>query len=98
VGDFVGTAKRSTFFFDPTPDQQNVILINADTLRRAHRLIAGCEASSQDAEIPFDNILDRLAGSDPSVTDYVLEVRARCLQCGAEINEKTLVEPANPCG
>jgi len=25
------------------------------------------------AEIPFDNILDRVTGSDPSVTDYVLE-------------------------
>ena len=46
-----------------------------------------------DAEIPFDNMLDRLTGSDPSVTDYVLEVRARCLKCGTKINEKTLVEP-----
>jgi len=45
-----------------------------------------------DAEIPFDNMLDRLTGSDPSVTDYVLEVPAICLQCGAEIHEKTLVE------
>jgi hypothetical protein len=47
---------------------------------------------SEDAELPFENILDRLTGSDPSVTDYVLEVSARCLLCGAEINEKTLVE------
>ena len=52
-------------------------------------MIAGCEASSEDAEFPFDNILDRLTGSDPSVTDYVLDVPERCLQCGAEINEKT---------
>jgi len=37
-------------------------------------MIAGCEACSEDAEIPFDNILDRLTGCDPSVTDYVLEV------------------------
>jgi hypothetical protein len=36
----------------------------------------GCEACSEDAEIPFDNILDRLTGSDPNVTDYVLEVPA----------------------
>jgi hypothetical protein len=57
-------------------------------------MIAGCEACSEDAEIPFDNILDRLTGSDPSVTDYILEVPARCLQCGAEIREKTLVEGA----
>jgi len=55
-------------------------------------IIAGCEACSEDAEIPFDNILDRLTGSDPSVTDYVLEGPVRCLQCGAEINEKTLVD------
>jgi hypothetical protein len=45
-------------------------------------MIAGCEACSENAEIPFDNILDRLTGSDPTVTDYVLEVTARCLQCG----------------
>jgi hypothetical protein len=29
--------------------------------------------NSEGAEIPFDNILDRVTGSDPSVTDYVLE-------------------------
>ena len=51
------------------------------------------DACSDDAEIPFDNILDRLTGSDPSVTDYVLQRPARCLQCGAGINEKTLVDP-----
>jgi hypothetical protein len=78
-------------FFDPTP-KQNVVLIDAVTLQKAQRMIAGSEACSEDAEIPFDNILDRLTGSDPSVTNYVLEVPARCLQCGAEISEKTLVE------
>jgi hypothetical protein len=39
--------------------------------------------SHEDAEIPFDNIVDRLTGFDPSVTDYVLEVLARCLNRGA---------------
>jgi len=43
-------------------------------------MIAGYETCSEDAEIPFDNILDQLTGSDPSVTDYVLEVPARCLK------------------
>ena len=65
-------------FFDPTPEQQSVVLINAAMLQKAQRMIASCEARSEDAEIPFDNILDRLTGSDPSVTDYVLEVPARC--------------------
>jgi hypothetical protein len=30
-------------------------------------MIAGCEACSEDAEIPFDNIL--VTGSDPTATD-----------------------------
>jgi len=32
-------------------------------------MIAGCEACSEDAELPFENIFNRLTGSDPSVTD-----------------------------
>ena len=46
------------------------------------------------AEIPFDNILDRVTGSDPSVTDYILEAPAKCPKCRREILEKTLIEPA----
>jgi len=78
-------------FFDPAPEQQMVVLIDVATLQKAQRMIAGCEACTEDAELPFDNILDRLTGSDPSVTDYVLEVAARCLQCGGRINENTLI-------
>jgi hypothetical protein len=33
----------------------------------------------------------KVHASDPSVTDYVWEVPAMCLQCVAEITEKTLV-------
>src|SRR5262245_62103072 len=61
-------------FFDPTPEQQNVVLIDAATLREAERLIESCEHCNPDgAEIPFDNILDRVTGSDPSATDYILD-------------------------
>ncbi len=81
-------------FFDPTPEQQNVVLIDAATLQKAQRMIAGCEACREGAELPFENILDRLTGCDPSITDYVLETAARCLQCGAQISEKTLVDLA----
>ena len=42
--------------------------------------------------VPFDSILDRVTGNDPSVTDYILEQPARCPHCGWAINEKTLVE------
>ena len=77
-------------FFDPTPEEQNVILVDAATLREAERLIESCEAcNEEDAQIPFDNILDRVTGSDPSVTDYILEEPAKCPNCRREI-------PASP--
>src|SRR5262249_43808047 len=57
-------------------------------------LIQSCEhCNAHGAEIPFDNILDRVTGSDPSVTDYILVVPAKCPNCRREILEKTLVEP-----
>jgi len=45
----------ATNFFDPTPEQQNGVLIDATTLQKAQRLIAGCETCSEDTEIPFEN-------------------------------------------
>ena len=48
-------------FFDPTPEQQIVVLVDETTLREAERLIESCEHCNPDgAEIPFDNILDRI--------------------------------------
>ena len=88
-------------FFDPTPEQQNVVLIDAATLREAERLIESCEGCNPDgAEIPFDAVLDRVTASDPSVTDYILEVPARdsrkdtyraCIigECRAPIRQST---------
>ena len=82
----------SRYFFDPAPEQQNVVLIDAATLREAERLIESCEHCNPDvAEVPFDNILDRVTGSDPSVTDYILEAPAACPNCRREFLEKTLV-------
>src|SRR5215470_18065879 len=79
-------------FFDPTPDQQNVVLIDATTLRKAERKIESCEGCNPGgAEIPFDNILDRVTGSDPSVTDYILETPAKCPHCPSRDSRK------NPC-
>jgi len=48
-------------FFDPTPEQQIVILVDAATLREAEKLVESCEACNpEDVQTPFDNILDRL--------------------------------------
>ncbi len=81
-------------FFDPTPEQQHAVLISTAILREAERMIESCEhCNPEGAEIPFDNILDRVTGSDPSVTDYILEAPAKCPSCKRDILEKTLVEP-----
>ena len=82
-------------FFDPTPEQQNVALVDAASLREAERLIESCEhCRPDDADIPFDWVLDRVTGSDPKVTDYILEEPAKCPNCRRDIIEKTLVEPS----
>src|SRR5262245_1494004 len=60
---------------------------------RPESMIETCEHAIG-AEIPFDNILDRVTGSDPSITDYILETPARCPNCCRQILEKTLIEPA----
>jgi hypothetical protein len=35
-------------FFDPTPEQQNVVLIDAAILREAERLIESCEGCNSE--------------------------------------------------
>jgi hypothetical protein len=43
------------YFFDPTPEQQIVVLVDSATLRKAERLIESCEHCNEEgAEIPFD--------------------------------------------
>ena len=52
-------------FFDPTPEEQKVVLVNPATLSEAEKRIESCEHCNPDgAEIPFDNILDRVTGSE----------------------------------
>jgi hypothetical protein len=82
-------------FFDPLPKEQHVILIDVAILRKAERLIESCEhCNAEDAEIPFNSILDQVTGSDPSVTDYIIEIPAKCPHCFHGILEETLIEPA----
>jgi hypothetical protein len=76
-------------------NSKKVVLVDTATLRKAEKLIDSCEhCNDEGAEIPFDNILDRVTASDPSVTDYILEPPAKCPNCRRDILEKTLIEPA----
>jgi hypothetical protein len=79
-------------FLNLTPEELNIILVGAVTIATALEQVAACEACSRNAEIPFDTILDQMTGSDPSVTDYVLEHAGKCPKCFRQVNEKTLVE------
>ena len=81
-------------FFPLTPEEQIIVLVGDVTLRQAQGLIAFCEhCDSEHAEFLFDHLLDRVTGSDPVRTEYILEVPARCPNCRREVFEKTLVVP-----
>jgi hypothetical protein len=63
--------------------------LSLSTPRKAEKFIESCEHCNEDgAEIPFDNILDKVTGSDPSVTDYILEVPAKCLNSPGRENSR----------
>ena len=72
-----------------------MITIDAALVHAAEKVIETCEhCNPEGAVIPFDAVLDRVTGSDPSVTDYILESPAKCPNCRRDFLEKTLVEPA----
>jgi len=84
-------------FFDPTPEERKIVLIDAETLRIAEKLIESCEhCNPVGAEIPFDNILDRVTSSDPSVTDYALEAPSKCPNCGMRLLRRPSLNPPEP--
>jgi hypothetical protein len=80
-------------FFD-SPEQQIIVLVDDTVLRKAQNLIAFCQyCDRESAEFPFDLLLDRVTGSDPTRTDYILEAPAKCPNCRRDVLEKTLVAP-----
>ena len=81
-------------FFDPSPEEIEVVLVNEETLSEAALLIISCErCSPEDAEFPFDWVLDHVTGRSGANTDYVMQSPAKCPNCHREILEKTLVNP-----
>jgi len=62
------------------------VLIDGATVCAAERQIDSCEACAPDeAETPFDYILDSITGCEPESTDYVLEKPAKCPRCSGEV-------------
>jgi hypothetical protein len=55
-------------FSDPTPQEQAIVLIDRETIHNAGGFIKSCEhCNPEDADWPFNVVLDRLTGSDPRV-------------------------------
>jgi hypothetical protein len=79
-------------FFDPPLEELTLVSVSAVTLRKVAMHVLACESCSEDAEIPFDYVLDRVTGSDPAFTDYLLSEPAKCPRCQGLVTEKTLVE------
>jgi hypothetical protein len=76
------------------PEPENLIVIATDTIRAAEKMVEACEACNPaGAELLFDSILDQITGSDAAMTDYLLEVPAKCPNCRRQVFEGTLVEP-----
>src|SRR6185295_3781082 len=92
--DFYGKAKAALDegrLFDACDEEQDVVFVDEPTLNEAQGFISGCEYCSDTAEIPFDQLLDAVTGSDPTTTEYVICHPARCGRCYHEVMEKTLV-------
>src|SRR5262245_16525860 len=59
-----------------------MITVDSALVRAAEKLIESCQhCNPEDAVIAFDVVLDQVTGSDPSVTDYILESLAKCPNC-----------------
>jgi len=79
--------------FDEIPNEQNIVFVDAETTRKAEQRIVSCESCNrEEAEFLFSEILDSLIGNDPTVTEYKLEIPAKCPRCGAAVTEESLVE------
>jgi hypothetical protein len=80
-------------FFDPPADELQLVVVGGATLVSAQQMVLSCEYCHPDeAQIPFDWILDKVTGRSGATTDYILTELARCPACKHEITEKTLVE------
>ena len=75
---------------DPTPDELVIVLVPDDVLYGARGRILGCDTCSpEDADIPFDWLLDEFYQAIEPVREYFIEHPIFCPRCGGSITEKT---------
>ena len=70
-----------------------VVTVDAARVREAESRIEGCEPyHPDDAELPFDWILERVTGK-AGMVDFLMVEIDKCPNCKQTLTEKTLVEP-----
>jgi hypothetical protein len=70
-----------------------LMTVSADVIRRAERMLAGCETCAlDDAQVPFNWVLDKVTGSDPKTVDYLIIEPVHCPRCAESLTEYTLVD------
>ena len=79
--------------FGHKPEDQVIVFIGRDEIAQAERIVESCETCDTEAEITFESILDHTTGSDPTKTEYLLELPAKCPRCSEDVVEKTRVKP-----
>jgi hypothetical protein len=70
------------------PEWKKTVPVRIDlaTKRVAESQIKSCETCTPDqAEVPFDYVLDSITGYDPETIDYLLPEPAHCPRCGGEV-------------
>ena len=69
-----------------------LVTVNAAQIREAESKIEGCGyCHPDDSELPFDWILERVAGK-AGMVDFMMVETAKCPNCKQTLTEKTLVE------
>jgi len=77
---------------DPTPEELIIVLVPDNVLCDARGRILGCDTCSpEDADIPFDWLLDEFYGPIEPGREYLIKHPIVCPWCGASITEKTPV-------
>src|SRR5262249_44574612 len=86
---------QSGFDGDDLLARRNIRLmtVSAEVIRRAEKMLAGCErCAPDDAQLPFNWVLDKVTGSDPKTVDYLIIEPVHCPKCSANLTEYTLVD------
>jgi hypothetical protein len=78
--------------FDLPLEATQILSVSSTTQQKAEAMILGCEKCTKGVDVSFEDLIDRVTGLDPAVTQYILGEPSRCPRCLGNITETTLVK------